>query len=355
MTMAGQADLLDSLADRLAQQAEQRPEHCVDVSGLSELVEEHDLDEEDAQALQDLLSDRGVEVRDDCGRPTESTSYVEDALAGQTTDALALFMREVRRHPLLTREQEVELAKRIEQGDQEARERMINSNLRLVVSNARRYEGLGLPLLDLIQEGILGLMRAVEKFDHRRGFKFSTYAVLWIREAIQRALANRARTIRIPVEVGQRERRIARVQRELAADLGREPTDEEIARAAELKADEVRRIRAAPRVVTSLDRPFGEGEETTLGAVLPSETAGPEEEVAISLRDETLRDALDRLDERERTVLKLRYGINGDEPTPVRETARILDISPQAVRKLERDALAALARNRELEALRPAA
>lgn len=353
--MGRDPEVLDALADRLAEQAEARPERCVDVSALSEIIEENDLDDDDAQALQDLLQERGVEARDDCGRQAESTTYVDDDLAGQTTDALALFMREVRRHPLLTREEEVELAKRIEQGDQEARERMINSNLRLVVSNARRYEGLGLPLLDLIQEGILGLIRAVEKFDYTKGFKFSTYAVLWIRESIQRALANRSRTIRIPVEVGQRERRIARAQRELAARLGREPTDDELAQEAGLKADDVRRVRAAPRVVTSLDRPFGEGEEATLGAVLPSEAAGPDEEVDIALRDEALHTALDRLDEPEREVLKLRYGINGDEPTPVRETAKILEMSPHAVRRLEREALASLARNRELDALRPAA
>jgi RNA polymerase primary sigma factor len=353
--MAAQPEPLDALADRLVAQAESRPDRCVDVSALSELIEEHALDEDDAQTLEDLLHERGIEVRDDCGRVAESTRYIDEDLAAQTTDALALFMREVRRHPLLTREEEVELAQRIEQGDAEARERMINSNLRLVVSNARRYEGLGLPLLDLIQEGILGLIRAVEKFDHRRGFKFSTYAVLWIRESIQRALANRSRTIRIPVEVGQRERRIARVQRELAAKLGREPDDDEIAQAAGLKADEVRRVRSAPRVVTSLDRPFGEGEETTLGAVLPSETAGPEEQVDIALRDEALRTALDRLDETEREVLKLRYGIDGDDPTPVSETARILDLSQHAVRRLERAGLASLARNREIDALRPAA
>src|ERR1700761_4569674 len=353
--MAGEPESLDALADRLAQQAEPRPDRCLDASALSEVVEDADLDDDAAQALQDLLADRGIEVRDDGGRGVDSTAYVDDDRAGQTTDALSLFMREVRRYPLLTREEEVELAKRIEQGDHEARERMINSNLRLVVSNARRYEGLGLPLLDLIQEGILGLIRAVEKFDYRKGFKFSTYGVLWIRESIQRALANRSRTIRIPVEVGQRGGRVGRARGELVAQLGREPTDDEIAKAADLKAADVRRVRSAPRVVTSLDRPVGEGEETTLGAVLPSETAGPEEEVDIVLRDEALHSALDHLDEPEREVLRLRYGINGDEPTPVRETARILDISQPAVRRLERDALASLARNREIEALRSAA
>jgi RNA polymerase primary sigma factor len=353
--MAEPTDSLDALVEALVRQAESRPEHCVEASELSELVEDRNLDEDDAQVVQDLLAERGVEVRDDCGRTAPSTSYVEDDLAGQTTDALSLFMREVRRHPLLTREDEVALARRIEQGDAEARERMINSNLRLVVSQARRYEGLGLPLLDLIQEGILGLIRAVEKFDHRKGFKFSTYAVLWIRESIQRAIANRARTIRIPVEVGQRERKIERTRRDLAAKLGREPTDEEIAQAAGLKVRDVDKVRSAPRVVTSLDRPFGEGEETTLGAVLPSETAGPEEQVDINLREEALHSALDRLDEREREVLRLRYGINGNDPTPVRETSERLGISPHTVRKLERDALAALAHSRELDALRAAA
>src|SRR5581483_7356946 len=148
--------------------------------------------------------------------------YVIDDLAQQTTDAMALFLQEVRRYPLLTREQEVELAKRIEQGDLAAKERLVNSNLRLVISNARKYQGHDLPLLDLIQEGIFGLIRASEKFDWRKGFKFSTYATFWIRQAVQRGVANKARVIRIPVHLGQRERRIARAQRELAARLGRE-------------------------------------------------------------------------------------------------------------------------------------
>lgn len=264
-------------------------------------------------------------------------------------------MREVRRHPLLTREDEVELAKRIERGDLRAKEQMVNSNLRLVISNARKYEGLDLPLLDLIQEGILGLIRATEKFDYRKGFKFSTYATFWIRESIQRAIANRARTIRIPVHIGQLERKIARAHRELTANLGREPTDEEVAQAAEVEARQVREARTVARVVTSLDRPVGEEEDTTLGSLLPSDSRGPEEEVEISLREEALRAAVDQLPPREREVVKLRYGIDGDKPTPLRETGRLLGISSDAVRRLERRALAELAESRELEALRPAA
>jgi RNA polymerase primary sigma factor len=261
----------------------------------------------------------------------------------------------VRRYPLLSREEEVELAKRIERGDLETKERMVNSNLRLVISNARKYQGHELPLLDLIQEGILGLIRAAEKFDWRKGYKFSTYATFWIRQAIQRALDNRARTIRIPVHLGQRERKIARAQADLAARLGRDPTDEEIAQAAELELSDIEESREAARVVTSLDRPVGEEDETSLGALLPSGERGPDEEVDISLREDALRQALDRLPEREREVVKLRYGINGDDPTPLSETGRRLGLSPDAVRKLERKALTELAASRELEALRPAA
>ena len=349
-------DSLQPLVDDLAAQAESSEARCVDLSYLSELVQALDLAEEDAQSLQELLEERGIDVRDDCGREhVEQTTYVNDDLADRTTDAMSLFLQEVRRHPLLSKDEEVELAQRIERGDLRAKEQLVNSNLRLVISNARKYQGNELPLLDLIQEGILGLIRAAEKFDYRKGFKFSTYATFWIRESIQRAIANRARTIRIPVHIGQRERKIGRAQRELAARLGREPTDEEIAEAAELNVKDVRETRDAARVVTSLDRPVGEEEDTTLGSLMPSSERGPEEEVDIALREDALHHALDRLPEREREVVKLRYGIDGDDPTPLVETGRRLGISQDAVRKLERRALAELAESRELEALRPAA
>jgi RNA polymerase primary sigma factor len=329
---------------------------CVELSDLSEVVQELELSDDDAQALHDALEQRGLELRDDCGREqAEQTAYVNGEMAERTTDAMALFLREVARHPLLTKEQEIELAKRIERGDLEAKEQMVNSNLRLVISNARKYQGLDLPLLDLIQEGILGLIRAAEKFDYRRGYKFSTYATFWIRESIQRAIANRARTIRIPVHIGQRERKIGRAQRELQARLGREPTDEEVAAEAELSVREVRETRDAARVVTSLDRPVGEEEDTTLGALIESGERPPEEEVEISLRQDAVRSALERLPEREREVVKLRYGMGGDDPTPLREAGRRLGISSEEVRRLERRALMELAESRELEALRPAA
>ncbi len=348
-------DLKDAV-EELAQRGEAREAHCLELSELSEVVQEFDLSDDDAQALHDQLEQRGLELRDDCGRErSERTSYVNGEMADRTTDAMALFLREVARHPLLTREQEVELAKRIERGDLEAKEEMVNSNLRLVISNARKYQGLDMPLLDLIQEGILGLIRAAEKFDYRRGFKFSTYATFWIREAIQRAIANRARTIRIPVHIGQRERKLGRAAVELQARLGREPTDEELAAAAEMTLREVRETRDAARVVTSLDRPVGEDEDTSLGALIASGERPPDEEVEISLRNDAVRTALERLPEREREVVMLRYGIDGDDPTPLREAGRRLGISSEEVRRLERRALAELAESRELEALRPAA
>jgi RNA polymerase primary sigma factor len=349
-------EAVQELVDQLVERAQARGESCVELSELSELIQEADVADEDAQAVHDMLQERGLDLRDDCGRHgVEQTSYGNGDLAARTTDAMSLFMQEVRRYPLLTGAEEVELAKRIERGDLEAKSRLVNSNLRLVISNARKYQGHELPLLDLIQEGILGLIRAAEKFDWRKGYKFSTYAPFWIRQAIQRALDNRARTIRIPVHLGQRERRVARVARELAARLGREPSDEEIAQAAELSLDELAELREAVRVVTSLDRPVGESEETPFGALLASDERGPEEEVEIILREDALRRALDQLPEQEREVVKLRYGVGGDDPTPLVETGRRLGISQDTVRRLERKALAELASSRELEALRPAA
>jgi RNA polymerase primary sigma factor len=324
---------------------------CVTVSDVSDLIERNDLDDDQAQAVHDRIAAAGLEVRDDCGRPAPPAGYENRAVADATTDALQLFMRDVSRYPLLTREEEVELAKRIEQGDPEAKERMINSNLRLVVSNARRYQGQDLALLDLIQEGILGLIRAVEKFDWRRGFKFSTYATFWIRQAMQRGLANQSRTIRIPVHIGQRQRRIGRAERELAARLGRDPTDEEIAEAAEVTLEELEETRDVTRALTSLDLPVGAEGDAALGDLLPSEDRGTEEEVEIGLRQEQVREAVERLPEEEREVIRLRYGLNGDQPTPLTETGRRLGLSPDQVRRVERDALRHLAESREVEAL----
>ena len=329
---------------------------CVNLSDLSDLLQDLDLGDEEADEVRDEIDRRGIDVTDDCARDgAEEVTYENDGLAGTTSDALALFLRDIRHHPLLTKEEEVALAKRIEQGDLKAKERMINSNLRLVVSIAKKYQGHELCLIDLIQEGVLGLIRATEKFDHRKGYKFSTYATFWVRQAIQRGLANKARTIRIPVHIGQRERKIARVKRELAVELGRDPTDEEIAVKAELTADEVREAREAPRTITSLERPVGEDDGSALGDLLPSEERGPADEVEIGLAEDAVKSAIARLPERERQVIELRFGLENDEPTPLREAGRRLGLSSEGVRKLESQALRRLAGERELEALNPAA
>jgi RNA polymerase primary sigma factor len=329
---------------------------CVHLSELDELAQALDLSDADVDVLEAWVESHGIELSDDCGRSAvEPTTFRNGELAAATTDALQLFLNEIRRYPLLTAEEEVDLAKRIEQGDLEAKERMINSNLRLVVSIAKKYQGQELSLLDLIQEGIFGLIRAAEKFDWRKGYKFSTYATFWIRQAIQRGLANKARTIRIPVHIGQRERKIARAERELLAKLGREPSDEEIASLAELPLTQVEEVRDAARTVTSLDRPVGEEGETALGDLLEGGAPPVDEEVEVSLSEQLLRRTIEELPEPERNVIRLRYGINGDDPQPLRETGRRLGLSAERVRQLESKALKRLATRRELEALREVA
>ena len=329
---------------------------CVNLSELDELVQALDLLADDVDVIEEMLDSRGIELTDDCGRVgVEPTGFRNGELATATTDALQLFLNEIRRYPLLTASEEIELAKRIEQGDLDAKERMINSNLRLVVSIAKKYQGQELSLLDLIQEGIFGLIRAAEKFDWRKGYKFSTYATFWIRQAIQRGLANKARTIRIPVHIGQRERKIVRAERELSAKLGREPSDAEIAAAAELPLSQVEEVREAARTVTSLDRPVGEEGDTALRDLLEGDSPPVDQEVELSLSEELLRRTVDELPETERHVIQLRYGIDGEDPQPLRETGRRLGLSAERVRQLESKALKRLAMRRELEALREVA
>jgi RNA polymerase primary sigma factor len=329
---------------------------CVNLSEFDELVQTLELLDDDVEALETYLEARGIDLGDDCGRSNvEPTTFRNGELAAATTDALQLFLNEIRRYPLLSADQEVELSKRIEQGDLAAKERMINSNLRLVVSIAKKYQGQELSLLDLIQEGIFGLIRAAEKFDWRKGYKFSTYATFWIRQAIQRGLANKARTIRIPVHIGQRERKIVRAERELSAKLGREPTDVEIAAAAELPLDQVDEVRDAARTVTSLDRPIGEEGDTALGDMLEAGAPPVDHEVEVSLSEELLRRTIEELPETERDVIRLRFGLEDDEPQPLRETGRRLGLSAERVRQIESRALKRLAMRRELEALREVA
>jgi RNA polymerase primary sigma factor len=329
---------------------------CINLSELDELAQSLELVDEDVDALETHLESQGIDITDDCGRPgLEPTAFRNGELAAATTDALQLFLNEIRRYPLLTAPEEVELSKRIEQGDLEAKERMINSNLRLVVSIAKKYQGQELSLLDLIQEGIFGLIRASEKFDWRKGYKFSTYATFWIRQAIQRGLANKARTIRIPVHIGQRERKIVRAERDLSAKLGREPTDDEIAAEAELPLEQVEEVRDAARTVTSLDRPVGEEGDTALGDLLEGGDPPVDQEVEVSLSEQLLRRTIEDLPETERDVITLRFGLTGEDPQPLRETGRRLGLSAERVRQIESRALKRLAMRRELEALREVA
>jgi RNA polymerase primary sigma factor len=352
--------VVDERIEQLYERGEE--EGCLNLSAFTEFVQSLDLDEEQVESILEELEHRHIELTDDCARvpvagrddDAEGT-YVNGDLAATTSDSLQLFLNEAARFPLLTAEQEVELAKRIERGDREAKDLMINSNLRLVVSIAKRYRGHGISLLDLIQEGIIGLIRAVEKFDYRKGFKFSTYATWWIRQAVQRGVANKSRTIRIPVHIAEREQKIARAERELMAKLERPPTDAEVAKAAKLSPKHVKEVREAARAVTSLDRPIGTESDTPYGEILPSGERLIDEQVEVSLTEDTLHRALAELPERERRVLELRYGLGDEDPTSLEQIGRRLGLTRERVRQIEKRALESLAMHRELHALRPAA
>jgi RNA polymerase primary sigma factor len=337
----------------LVDRGEQRG--CLDLSEVDELAQTLELDDDDIGRLYEQFETRGIDLRDDCGRDAEPAPLDDAALASATTDTLQLFLNEIGRHRLLTPSEEIELAKRIERGDLSAKDRMINANLRLVVSIAKKYQGSELTLLDLIQEGILGLIRAVEKFDWRRGYRFSTYATWWIRQAVERGMDAKARTIKLPINLVRNQRKVARAESALTAKLDRPPTDAEVAAEAQMPIEELRALRDAARTVTSLDRPLGEGEDAAFGDLLPSGAPAPEDVVHVSLSEDTLHRALCELPDRERTVVQLRYGLAGGDPAPLREIGRQLGITPERVRQIESRALGRLGRMRELEALRQAA
>jgi RNA polymerase primary sigma factor len=328
---------------------------CINMSVFNALVQELELDHDELNGLYEQIEERGIELTDDCGLPAiEESTYVNSEVAAMTTDSLQLFLNEAGRYPLLTAAEEVELAKAIERGDKHAKDRMVNSNLRLVVSIAKKYQGHGLSLLDLIQEGIIGLIRAVEKFDWRRGYKFSTYATWWIRQAVQRGVANKSRTIRMPVHIVEREQKIARAERELIVELDRAPTDEEIAARAKLRPKHVKEVRAAARTVASLDKAVGDDSDTAFGDLVAREAGSVEEEVVVSLGDDALHRAIATLPPREQEVIRLRYGLNGDEdPKSLEEIGRRLGVTRERVRQIETQALSRLLQQREIAALSP--
>ncbi|HEU5279165.1 MAG TPA: sigma-70 family RNA polymerase sigma factor [Gaiellaceae bacterium] len=343
--------VVDERLQALLEQGEEAG--CLNLSAVSEFLQEAELDEEQTTGFFEHLDEKGIDLTDDCARPeTSESTYVNGTLAAATTDALQLFLNEAGRYKLLTAADEVELAKRIERGDKEAKDLMINSNLRLVVSIAKKYQGHGISLLDLIQEGIIGLIRAVEKFDWRRGYKFSTYATWWIRQAVQRGVANKSRTIRIPVHIVEREQKISRAERELTAKLERDPTDEEVAERSKLSLKHVQEVRAAARAVTSLDKPVGAEGDTSFGDLIAGEQNEPSEEVHVSLAENAVRKAVETLPERERAVVKLRYGMDGDpDPKSLEEIGRQLGLTRERVRQIEARALQRLAERREVAAL----
>ena len=313
---------------------------------LEEDLEDAELDEE--EELDEDHPGEKPESHDD--------DEIEPFEVELTTDSLQLFLKDVGRVDLLTAAQEVELAKRIERGDHRAKQEMVEANLRLVVSIAKRYRNQGLPVLDLIQEGTIGLVRAAEKFDHRRGFKFSTYATWWIRQAVARALADKGRTIRMPVHVVEKLNRILRAERKLRADLAREPTSAEIAHEVDMPVEEVDQIRRTSQAPVSLEKPVGDEEESEFGHFIEDDSEPlPDEVAGLTLRDEALAEALSQLGERERKVLELRFGLNGQAPCTLDEVGRAFNVTRERVRQIENHSLKKLRVLADAEKLRDVA
>ena len=352
MTQNQLHELLETESARtLVEGAEERG--FIELADFEAFTLEHDLNDDEIEQLTRELETIGLDVgppvaRRGEGEGAEPKVNLEITEVGGAADSLQLFLADVGRHKLLTAHEEVVLAKAIERGDERAKRRMIESNLRLVVSIAKGYRGLGVPFLDLIQEGTLGLNRAVEKFDWRRGYKFSTYATWWIRQSVQRAVANHARTIRVPVHVVERQQKLSRAARRLEVELGREATKEELAEATGLPIQHVDEALGAAQASVSLNQTVGSDDEGELGDLFADrEAADPFDEAEESLRRQGVRKALDALPERERRILELRFGFEG-EPWTLEAIGHELDLTRERVRQLEGQALARLAALRDM-------
>ena len=353
--------------------AEARERGYVTFEDLAASLEEVEVTKEQLRDLRTYLVDRGIELLAQDGKPAEfrgdgsGDGEAKDALGGGTKkieidltvepslDSLRLYLRSIGRVELLTADEEVALAKRIERGDMASKQHMIEANLRLVVSIAKGYLGRGLTFLDLIQEGSLGLIRAVEKFDYRRGYKFSTYATWWIRQAVTRAIADKARTIRIPVHMVEKLNKVAHVERQLVQELGREPTPEEIGAQLDCHMREVKDIQRLGQLPISLEKPIGDEEDTELGDFVEDETADSPFELAIeNLRRENVRKALDALPEREREVIEMRFGLKGHEARTLEEVGRAFGVTRERIRQIENTTLKKLEALPEAQRLRDA-
>jgi len=335
---------------------------------VADALAEIDLDEAEVEELYGYLEKSEIELVEDleAGQPKPEPEPADtgkrrrgkakgqiDLRPDMTTDSLQLFLKDIGKVRLLTAQEEVELAKRIERGDLDAKQKMVESNLRLVVSIAKNYRNQGLPFLDLIQEGTLGLVRAAEKFDYRKGFKFSTYATWWIRQAIARALADKARTIRIPVHVVEKLNKIGRAERKLVTELGREPTPEEIAEVTGIDPEEVDSIKRSAQSPVSLEKPVGDEEESEFGQFIADEKAeSPFDRAADLLTKEALKEALENLSYRERRVLELRYGLGGEHPRTLDEVGRTFNVTRERIRQIENQSLKKLQQLGEAQKLR---
>ena len=326
-------------------------------------LEEVDLSKEQVEDFYTYLIDHSIELVE--GEQHKHPPHEQPALAEEekgpkldlsvepSLDSLRLYLREIGKVPLLTADQEVYLAKRIERGDMSAKTHMIEANLRLVVSIAKSYLGRGLSFLDLIQEGSLGLIRAVEKFDYRKGYKFSTYATWWIRQAVTRAIADKARTIRIPVHMVEKLNKVVHIERQLVQRLGREPQPEEIALELEMTTEEVREILRMAQLPVSLEKPIGEEEESELGDFVKDEQAeSPFDTASLQLRREDIQKALDSLPERERKVIELRFGLTGSQPCTLEEVGKAFGVTRERIRQIENNTLKRLETLPEAQGLR---